>query len=239
MLSSRPILQTLKALEGAGRLLHYRCYEFVEDYDLATTVWTHNVTGSTAPTAVDNNPRGTATFTNGGSDNNRIESSHTAEPVQLNRKGAEYWFVIGCRCFAANNNVVEADYGFGLVIQDSDWIGDGALASDGVWLQKDDGLSNWYVVSARGATSLAQYQKSDLPATVDQNWTEWAIRIRTDAVFDQRGQITVFRNGQAVQTFEVSNIPDNEPLAPSFGVQNGEANAKSLAIDYIAWAEVL
>lgn len=239
MLSSRPVLQTLKAMEGAGQLVQFRCYDFTEDYQLATTVWTHNVTGSTAPTAVDNNPRGTATFTNGGTDNNRIESSHTAEPVQLDRRGAEYWFVIGCRCFAANNNVVEADYGFGLVIQDNDWIGDGAIASDGVWIQKDDGFSDWYVVCARLATSASQYQRATLPATVDQNWTEWAIRIRTDASVARRGQITVFRDGVPIQTFEVTNIPDTEPLAPSFGVQNGEANAKSLAIDYIAWAEVL
>lgn len=239
MLSNRPILQTLKSLEGAGRLLQFRCYDFTEDYDLATTVWTYNVTGSTAPTAVDNNPRGTATFTNGGADNNRIEASHTAEPVQLDRKGAEYWFVIGCRCFAANNNVVEADYGFGLVIQDNDWIGDGAWASDGVWIQKDDGLPGWYVVSARDAANTTQYQRSDLPVSVDQSWTEWAIRIKVDPVVDRKGQITVFRNGLAVQTFEVSNLVEDEPLAPSFGVQNGEANAKSLAIDYIAWAEVL
>jgi hypothetical protein len=40
-------------------------------------------------------------------------------------------------------------------------------------------------------------------------------------------------NRDAVGTVALTNLPDDEELTVSFGIQNGAAAAKSLSIDYI------
>jgi hypothetical protein len=51
--------------------------------------------------------------------------------------------------------------------------------------------------------------------------------------YDGGSKIDVFWNDVRVGTAATTNLPDDEELAVSFGIQNGEAAAGVLSLDYL------
>jgi hypothetical protein len=204
--------------------------DFKEDLDLATTKWTFNVTNSTAPTTVDDAEFGVATFTNAGADNDRIEASRCCETFKLGGLGKTLWFMVRFRF----SDATQADYGFGLIITDAAWLGDTDVASDGIWFRKDDGDTYLDLVYAYNAAAVADYGAATALTTVDTSWHTAAFRVVTDPTTLGKGTITTYYDGSPIgNTIVTTALPYDEELALSFGVQNGEASAKNLKLDYI------
>ncbi len=209
----------------------YDFFDFKEDIEVATTRWTWNVTNSTAPTTVNDAEFGTVTMTNAGADNDRIEASRIAEGFSLNVLAKTLWFISRFKL----SDVTDCDAGVGLVITDADWLGDSAVASDGIWFEKNDNDAYLDLVYARNATTTADYARFAALATLTADtFVTVAFRVITDPNTLGTGTVTPYVNGVAVggQNYTI-NTPYDEILPLAMGLQNGAAAAKTMTVDYI------
>jgi len=122
------------------------------------------------------------------------------------------------------SDATQSDFVMGLQITDTTPLD----VTDGVFFQKDD-----------GDTSLDFHVEKDNTATSSS-----AVHTMADDTFvvvafayDGDSEITAFVDGTKVASVATTNMPDDEELAVSFGVQNGEAVAKVMTVDYILSAK--
>lgn len=116
----------------------------------------------------------------------------------------------------------QTDLMAGLYITDTDPIGG---VSDGIYFRVADGSASLYLVVEKDSTESAIDTGVDL---ADNTYVtlEWYYNGSQDAI------IAVV-DGVPVCSAPLTNVPDDEELALSFAVQNGEAVAKVLSVDYI------
>jgi len=121
------------------------------------------------------------------------------------------------------SDAVESDFVMGIQVTDTTPLS----VTDGVYFQKDDGdaLLDVYcrknaTTGSTGATGIATVV-SDTYLTV-----AWA--------YDGKGEVKYFVNDVHLGSLDASStyLPDTE-LTVSFGIQNGEAVAKTMSVDYI------
>ena len=95
--------------------------------------------------------------------------------------------------------------------------------SDGVYFRKDDGDTD---IDFEVRASSAQVAAAAGIATATTNF------VRLDFYFDGVDTIHYFVDEEEKGTIETTSFPTTE-LAVSFAVQNGEAVAKTLTVDWI------
>lgn len=118
------------------------------------------------------------------------------------------------------SDVTQSDLILGLVITDTTPL----AASDGVFFRKND-------------------EDTYLDLVVCKNGTESVIALPDPLVnntfvtlgfyFDGTDTVQASVNGIRVASLPIDNLPDDELLALTYGVQNGSAVAQNLAIDYL------
>lgn len=127
--------------------------------------------------------------------------------------------------FSARFKVSDADQTdlmIGLYITDTDPIGG---VSDGIYFRVADGDASLTFVVEKNATETVVDTDVDLS---DDTY------VTVEFYYDGGGQrIMAFVNGAHACSAPLTNVPDDEELALSFAVQNGEAVAKVLSLDYI------
>ena len=146
----------------------------------------------------------------------------------FNKVGESFLLTAGQRTiFKARFKVSDAtqsDFVIGLQITDTSPLD----VSDGVFFQKDDGDTDldFHVEKNNTATSA-----SAIHTMVDDTYVTVGFYYNgSDAV---EYYIDDVRKGSLATT----NLPDDEELTISFGIQNGEAAAKTMSIDYIFCAQ--
>lgn len=114
-----------------------------------------------------------------------------------------------------------SDFFAGLYVTDTDPVG-GIV--DGIYFRKLAGVNTLQLVA----------EKDSVESTVDiaelSNGTEFTLEFYYDGGNDR---IEGFFNGSRIGSVPLTNAPDDEELALSFGIQNGGAAAKVLTVDYI------
>jgi len=146
----------------------------------------------------------------------------------FNKKGESFLFEAGKKAwFKAKFKVSDAtqsDFVIGLQITDTAPL----AVSDGVYFQKDDGdaLLDFHVEKNSTDTAAAGI------ATVSDD-TDITVGFYYNGV----DAIKYFVDDAHVGTSVTTNLPDDEVLTVSFGLQNGEAVAKTMTIDYILAAK--
>lgn len=118
------------------------------------------------------------------------------------------------------NEKLQSEFVMGLQITDTTPLD----ASDGIYFRKLDGVDDVYLVVVKNGTE-STLKVHDL---VDDTYVvlEW--------LYDGGDHIKAFVDGVQVGRVALTNVPDDEELAVSFGVKQGEAtNAKVMSIDYI------
>jgi hypothetical protein len=117
--------------------------------------------------------------------------------------------------------VLQADFVIGLQITDTTMLD----VTDGIFFQKDDGdaLLDFHVEKNNTATDVAGV------ATLVAD-TYIKVGFYYDGV---DSTIQIFINDVRVGAAAITNAPDDEELAISFGIQNGQAVANVLSLDYI------
>lgn len=200
-------------------------YAFQRDAEISDFTITEidGGTAVSAPTTVLDAGLGGLSFTNGAQDNDSFEIQHKVENWLLDSPG-KYWFT--GRLDVSDDDQV--DVYLGMIITDTTIL---AGVTDGVYLRKDDGDTNWDLVIERNSTEVA----STAIATLDTDEHEYAIVVDVYSATGW-GKVTVLIDGVIVHSKETTNLPYDESLTASASVTDGEAAAITWILRRIACA---
>ena len=178
------------------------------------TITTTEAGAGSATEAVGNIDGGVLVITNDSADDD-------ADFLQL--KGEGFKFESGKRLrFKARFKVSDAtqsDIVIGLQITDTTPLD----VSDGVFFLKADGSTTLNLLVEKNGTATTQAAATMADDTF----------VVLEFVYDGGSYIHLSLNNAPVAAVATTNLPDDEELTVSFGIQNGEAAAKVLTIDYI------
>jgi hypothetical protein len=125
------------------------------------------------------------------------------------------------------SDATQSDFVMGLQVTDTTPLD----ATDGVYFMKDDGDANLDIYCRKDATT-GSTSATAIHTVVSDTFLEvaWA--------YDGKGGLKYFVDGVHKGTLDASAtyLPDTE-LTVSFGIQNGEAVAKTMTVDYILAAK--
>lgn len=198
-------------------------FDDFDDYDAAQWVITTVEAGAgSASEGIQNEDGGVLRLLNDDADNDSDFLQWSGVTTTATRE--TFLFETGKKlAFKARFKVSDAtqsDFIMGLQLSDTTPLN----VNDGVFFQKDDGDTNLDIHVEKDNTQTSGIA---IHTVVDDTYLE--------AAFFYNGADTVeaFINDAKVATLEVTNLPDDEELTISFGIQNGEAAATSMSIDYI------
>ena len=119
------------------------------------------------------------------------------------------------------NDATQTDIVAGLQLTDTSPLD----VTDGIFFLKSDGSTTVTLIVEKDSTQSTL----DLPtALADDTF------MTIGFVYEPKDQkFHVFQNNVLAGTVVSTNVPDNEELTVSFGIQNGAAAAKTLTVDYI------
>lgn len=192
---------------------------YFDDFDVYTAAdWTVTETG-VATQALTDADGGVLLVTNAAADNDASFSQKVGESF-LFESGKKLMFKARFKV----SDATQSDFVIGLQITDTTPLD----VTDGVFFQKDDGDANldFHVEKDNTATSASAV------ATVS-NDTYLTVGFYYDGDTEIKYYVDDVHKGTSV----VTNLPDDEVLTVSFGIQNGEAVAKTMSVDYILVAK--
>ena len=196
-------------------------HTYFNDFDVyAAGDWTVTETQAGATQALADGDGGTLLLTNSAADNDIVQMALTKEGFKL-ASGKKTWFAIRFKV----SDATQSDVVCGLHITDTSPVA--GAPSDGVWFRKDDGDTNIDLVSGLNSTYATATALGTLAdATfVDLAW-----------YFDGKTSIEGYVNGVKKATLSVSSsttLCTDEELLVAFAIQNGEAAAKTMTVDYV------
>jgi hypothetical protein len=199
--------------------------DFVRPTDYDTNDWTLTTTeagAGSATEAIGNLAGGVLVITNDAADNDADFFQSTKEVFKfVSGKALE---------FEARFKILEVlqcDFIMGLAITDTTPLD----ATDGIFFIKEDGEAtfDFKVVKNSTATTKAGDATTNPAQTLVAD-TYIKVGFYYDGVDDN---IDIFINDVRVGSAAITNAPDDEELAITFGLQNGEAVANVMSVDYI------
>jgi hypothetical protein len=125
------------------------------------------------------------------------------------------------------SDATQCDFVMGLQVTDTTPLG----VTDGIFFQKDDGDAQLDVYCRKDATTGSTSATNIATVVADTYFTvAW--------YYDGKGSLKYFVDDVHKGTLDASStyLPDTE-LTVSFGIQNGEAVAKIMTIDYVLAAK--
>lgn len=191
-----------------------QCHTFFDDFDTYdATQWTVTETG-TATQALTDGDGGLLLITNSAADNDASFSQKVGESFRF-ATNKKLWF----DCKFKVSDATQSDVVIGLSITDTTPL----AVTDGVYFIKADDSTtiNMKVVKNSTATTTA------VGTLVTDTYA------RLSYYYDGVSGIAVFFNGVQVATSAVTNLPDDEDLTITYGIQNGNGVARNMTIDYI------
>ncbi len=120
------------------------------------------------------------------------------------------------------SDATQSDFAIGLIITDTTII-DGV--TDGIFFEKDDGSTSVNLIIKKDSTETSV----SCGTASDDTFMTLAF------YYDPKDRkFHAYKDNVEVGTGVNTNAPDDEELAVSFALQNGEAAAKSMTLDYIS-----
>ena len=202
-----------------GQLDPTKFHTFFDDFDRYVagdwTITTTEAGAGSATEALTNADGGVLLITNDDADNDADFFQKVGESF-LFAAGKKLWFKARFKV----SDATQSDFVIGLQITDTTPL----AVSDGVFFQKDDGDASldFYVEKDSAATSA-----SAIHTVVDDTYLTVAF------YYDGKSEVQYFVDDVKLGTLATTNLPDDEELTISFGIQNGEAAAKTMSVDYI------
>lgn len=196
-------------------------HTWFDDFDdYVAAEWTITETG-TGTRAIGNLDGGVLVITNAAADDDAnflqwsgATASATVETWRF-QSGKPLWFKARFKL----SDVVQSDFVMGLQITDTTPL----AATDGLYFLKSDGSAVLNLLATFNSTSTT----TPVGTLVNDTYVDVAYK------YDGGSKIDVFLNDVRVGTSVTTNLVTDEDLTISFGVQNGEAVAKVLSVDYI------
>lgn len=149
----------------------------------------------------------------------------------FNKVGESFLMAAGKKAFFKArfkvSDATQSDFVIGLQITDTTPL----AVTDGIYFLKADGVATLDVYCQKNA-STGQTSASAIATVVDATY------MTVGWYYDGKGNLAYFVNDVQLGTLDASStyLPDTE-LTVSFGIQNGEAAAKTMSIDYILAAK--
>lgn len=195
-------------------------HTFFDDFDVYTAGgWVVTETQAGATQALTAGNGGLLLLTNSAADN---------DLVSLQKTPASYAFTAAKKAwFSARlmvSDATQSDVQVGIVIVDTTPFD----ATDGVYFQKDDGVATVDVYVRKDATTGSNKVSAVTTMVTDtQIVLQW--------YYDGNGRLYYGANGAQLGSMDASStyLPDATNLTVSVTVQNGEAVAKTMTVDYL------
>ena len=191
-------------------------HTYFEDFDYyAAGDWTVTETDAGATQALTDGDGGLLLITNTAADN---------DLVSLQKKGESFRFESGKALFFEArfkvSDATQSDVVIGLQITDTTPLD----VSDGVFFIKADGAAtvNFLVEKNNTATTA-----SSIATMANDTY------IRLGFYYDGSSAVQYFVNGTYTGSSVTTNLPDDEDMTVTIAIQNGEAAAKTMTVDYV------
>jgi hypothetical protein len=192
-----------------------RVHQYYDDFDTYTAGdWVVTEVG-VATQALSDADNGVLLVTNAAADDDSSFSQKVGESF-LFESGKKLWFKSRFKV----SDVTQSDLVIGLQITDTTPL----AVTDGVFFIKSDGAATVDMVVEKDSTATTT---SSVATLADDTWVELAY------FYNGVDRIDVFVDDSLVANSVVTNLPDDEVLTLSFGIQNGEAVAKTMSVDYL------
>ncbi len=193
-----------------------RFHTYMEDFDYYVAGdWTVTETDASATQALADGDGGLLLITNTAADN---------DLVSLQKKGESFRFASGKKLyFEARFKVSDATQSDVVI---------GLQITDATPLDVTDGV---FFIKADGSTSVSLLVEKNNTATTTSSVATLAndTFISIGFEYDGGSVIQYFVDGVVIGTSVTTNLPDDEDLTPTVAIQNGEAVAKTMTVDYI------
>jgi len=190
-------------------------HTYFEDFDTYTAGdWTVTETQAGATQALTDGDGGQLLLTNSAADNDLVSLQKVGESFKF-EAGKKLWFKARFKV----SDATQSDFVVGLVITDTTPLD----VTDGVFFMKDDGDTNldFHVEKNNTATSATAI------ATVGTSF------FTVGFYYNGVDKVHYFVDGVEKGYSAVTNLVDDEELAVTVAIQNGEAAAKTMTVDYI------
>ena len=191
-------------------------HTYFEDFDYYTAGdWTVTETDAGATQALTDGDGGLLLITNTAADN---------DLVSLQKKGESFRFATGKALFFEArfkvSDATQSDVVIGLQITDTTPLD----VTDGVFFIKADGAAT---VDFRVEKNNTATTASAMATMANDTY------IRLGFYYDGSSAVQYFVNGTYTGTSVTTNLPDDEDMTVTIAIQNGEAAAKTMTVDYI------
>ena len=191
-------------------------HTYFEDFDYYTAGdWTVTETDAGATQALTDGDGGLLLITNTAADN---------DLVSLQKKGESFRFESGKALFFEArfkvSDATQSDVVIGLQITDTTPLD----VSDGVFFIKADGAAT---VDFRVEKNNTATTASAMATMADDTY------IRLGFYYDGSSAVQYFVNGTYTGSSVTTNLPDDEDMTITIAIQNGEAVAKTMTVDYV------
>jgi hypothetical protein len=190
-------------------------HTFFDDFDTYVAAdWTVTETG-TATQALTDADGGVLLITNAALDNDASFSQKVGESF-LFEAGKKLWFKARFAASAAT----ESDVVIGLQITDTTPL----AVTDGVYFIKADDAATISFLVTKNSTSSTASAIATLTA---------AAMTTVGFYYNGKDAVDYFVDDVKLGSLPVTNLPDDEVLTITYGMQNGSAGAKTMSVDYI------
>jgi hypothetical protein len=199
-----------------GQLAATKFHTYFEDFDYYTAAnWTVTETQAGATQALADGDGGLLLLTNTAADDDLVALQKVGESFRF-EAGKKLFFEARFRV----SDATQSDVVMGLQITDTTPLD----VSDGVFFIKADGAATVnFVVEKNGTATTASSV-----ATLANNTF-----VSLGFYYDGVSQVQYFVNGVSAGASVTTNLPDDEDMTVSFAIQNGEAVAKTMTVDYV------
>jgi hypothetical protein len=198
-----------------GQMSPSKFHNYFNDFDqYVAGDWTVTETDSGATQALTDGDGGWLLVTNTAADNDLVALQKKGESFRF-ASGKKLWFEARFKV----SDATESDVVMGLQITDTSPLD----VTDGVFFIKAD-----------GSTSVTlRVEKNDTASTATVGTMASDTFITLGFFYDGVASVYYFVNGALGGKVATTNLPDDEDLTVSFALQNGEAVAKTMTVDYI------
>jgi len=191
-------------------------HTYYEDFDYYVAAnWTVTETQAGATQALTDGDGGLLLITNTAADD---------DLVALQKVGESYRFASGKELFFEArlkvSDATQSDVVIGLQITDTTPLD----VSDGVFFIKADGSTSVSLLVEKNGTATTT---SSVATMANDTF------ISLGFYYDGASSIQYFVNGVVKGTSVTTNLPDDEDMTVSIALQNGEAVAKTMTVDYV------
>lgn len=205
-----------------GAMSPTKYHQYFNDFDTYAagdwSITTVEAGGGSASEAVTDKDGGALLITNDAADNDRDVFFLAGESFKF-ESGKKLWFEAKFQV----SDATQSDAFIGLCIKTAtDPVG--TAPTDGVFFRKDDGDTNLDFVVTKDSTATTSTAIDTVADATD---------ITVGFYYNGVDNIAVWTDGGLVDNVAVTNLPDDEILSVFFAIQNGEAAAKTMTIDYI------